>query len=102
MYITLYFIVTRLPDSLRAVRDHILALDPTDLTVDLLEKHLHAAETSVVSVGAALDYDAILAAMYALSVSAEGGSYLCVPPDPGIEAAALGASELALSSTAPA
>ncbi|CAI7908660.1 unnamed protein product [Closterium sp. NIES-54] len=33
-----------------------------------------------------LDYDAILAAMYALSVSAEGDYYLCVPPDPGIEA----------------
>ncbi|CAI7842883.1 unnamed protein product [Closterium sp. NIES-53] len=52
MYITLYFIVTRLPDSLRAVRDHFFALDPTDLTVDLLEKFLLAAETSVVAVGA--------------------------------------------------
>ncbi|CAI7915645.1 unnamed protein product [Closterium sp. NIES-54] len=49
-----------------------------------------------------LDYDAILAAMYALSVSAEGDCYLCVPPDPGIEAAALGASECALPGTAPA
>ncbi|CAI7742681.1 unnamed protein product [Closterium sp. NIES-54] len=48
-----------------------------------------------------LDYDAILAAMYALSVSAEGDCYLCVPPDPGIEAAALGASESVLPSTAP-
>ncbi|CAI7743084.1 unnamed protein product [Closterium sp. NIES-54] len=46
--------------------------------------------------------DAILAAMYALSVSAEGDCYLCVPPDPGIEAAALGASEAALPGTAPA
>ncbi|CAI7744500.1 unnamed protein product [Closterium sp. NIES-53] len=252
MYITLYFIVTRLPDSLRAVRDHFLALDPTDLTVDLLEQHLLAAETSVVAVGAArctprtpffegekrrirkgkggrsggggsgggnggdggggggsggggtggsggrsggfgsggggsggdgrsgssgsggsqvgavprgvasrgtvccphvirtgdragkpcgkihsqhrcfsrpddawraefgdeaecphweellrsgvyifaLDYDAILATMYALSVSAEGDCYLCVPPDPGIEAAALGASESALPDNA--
>ncbi|CAI7785054.1 unnamed protein product [Closterium sp. NIES-54] len=53
MYITLYFIVTRLPDSLRVVRDQFLALDPTDLTVNLLEKHLLAAETSVVAVGAA-------------------------------------------------
>ncbi|CAI7904373.1 unnamed protein product [Closterium sp. NIES-54] len=53
MYITLYFIVTRLLDSLRAVRDHFLALDPINLTVDLLEKHLLAAETSVVGVGAA-------------------------------------------------
>ncbi|CAI7751751.1 unnamed protein product [Closterium sp. NIES-54] len=215
MYITLYFIVTRLPDSLRAVRDHFLALDPTALTADLLEQHLLAGETSVVawevpqqqgavgvvvgavvgavaavgvvagvgalvaavvavgvvafgvelfrgevlavargssssSVGARprrpssftcgkphtqyrcfshlddawraefgdeaerphwaellrsgvaifdLDYDAILAAMYALSLSAEGDCYLCVP---GIEAAALGASESALLGTAPA
>ncbi|CAI7851762.1 unnamed protein product, partial [Closterium sp. NIES-53] len=50
MYITLYFLVTRLPDSIRSVRDHFLALDPTDLTVGLLEKHLLAAETSVVAV----------------------------------------------------
>ncbi|CAI7848366.1 unnamed protein product, partial [Closterium sp. NIES-54] len=49
-----------------------------------------------------LDYDAILAAMYALSVSAEGDSYLCVPPDPGIEATALGACESALPGTTPA
>ncbi|CAI7880032.1 unnamed protein product, partial [Closterium sp. NIES-54] len=40
-----------------------------------------------------LDFDAILSAMYALSVIAEGDSYRCVPPDPGIAAAALGASE---------
>ncbi|CAI7751749.1 unnamed protein product [Closterium sp. NIES-54] len=53
MFITLYFIVSRLPDSLRSVRDHFLSLDPTSLTVDLLEQHLLAAETSVVVVGAA-------------------------------------------------
>ncbi|CAI7870716.1 unnamed protein product [Closterium sp. NIES-53] len=216
MFITLYFIVSRLPDSLRSVRDHFLSLDPTSLTVDLLEQHLLAAETSAVAckalararvagvvevaavvvevavgavVGAAvevvdvrmllfsslhgctgggggsgtsggsegsggggggsggsggsggggsgggrsgprhggpgggqrqqqqqrrsgwfsvgrvgtdllrsgvaifdLDYDAIISAMYALSVSAEGDCYRCVPPDPGIAAAALGAS----------
>ncbi|CAI7754077.1 unnamed protein product, partial [Closterium sp. NIES-54] len=40
--------------------------------------------------------------MYALTVSAEGDCYLCVPPNPGIEAAALGASESALPGTAPA
>ncbi|CAI7922627.1 unnamed protein product, partial [Closterium sp. NIES-54] len=49
-----------------------------------------------------LDYDSILAAMYALSVSAEGDCYLCVSPDPCIEAAALGASEYTLPGTAPA
>ncbi|CAI7763283.1 unnamed protein product [Closterium sp. NIES-54] len=53
MFITLYFIVSRLPDSLRSVRDHFLSLDPTSLTVDLLEQHLLAAETSAVAVGAA-------------------------------------------------
>ncbi|CAI7917499.1 unnamed protein product [Closterium sp. NIES-53] len=52
MFITLYFIVTRLPDSLRFVRDHFLSLDPTSLIVDLLEQHLLAAETSAVAVGA--------------------------------------------------
>ncbi|CAI7789748.1 unnamed protein product [Closterium sp. NIES-53] len=51
MFITLYFIVTRLPDSLRSVGDHFLSLDPTFLTIDLLEQHLLAAETSVVAVG---------------------------------------------------
>ncbi|CAI7840868.1 unnamed protein product, partial [Closterium sp. NIES-53] len=256
MYITLYFIVTRLPDSLRSVRDHFLSLELTSLTVDLLEQHLLAGETSVValllqtslflrtsellllvrsaaaarvrvagvvevaavvvevvagvvvgaevevvaavgqlagvgalvavveaavgvaaveavglalgesvlgvasvsssSVGARprlpssfvsgfcvgrlehrcfsrlddawraefgddvelpcwadllksriaifdLDFDAILSALYALSVSAEGECYQCVPPDPGIAAAALGASESGtLPSTAPA
>ncbi|CAI7803595.1 unnamed protein product [Closterium sp. NIES-54] len=53
MYTTLYFIVTRLPDSLCSVRDHFLSLDPTSLTVDLLEQHLLAAETSAVAIGAA-------------------------------------------------
>ncbi|CAI7844807.1 unnamed protein product, partial [Closterium sp. NIES-54] len=33
--------------------DHFLTLDPTSLTVDLLEQHLLAAETSAVAVGAA-------------------------------------------------
>ncbi|CAI7743275.1 unnamed protein product [Closterium sp. NIES-54] len=50
----------------------------------------------------ALDYDSLLAAMYALSVSAEGDCFLCVSPDPGIEAAALGASESALPGIVPA
>ncbi|CAI7852205.1 unnamed protein product, partial [Closterium sp. NIES-53] len=53
-----------------------------------------------------LDYEAILAAMYALSIIAEGDCYLCVPPDPGIAPgiapAALGACESAPLGTAPA
>ncbi|CAI5949180.1 unnamed protein product [Closterium sp. NIES-64] len=52
MYITLYYIVTRLPDSLRVVRDHFLSVCPTTLTVDLLEKGLLAAEKSILAVGA--------------------------------------------------
>ncbi|CAI7865140.1 unnamed protein product [Closterium sp. NIES-53] len=179
LYLTLYYVVTRLPDSLRIVRDHFLSVCPTTLTVDLLEERLLAAEQSIVArqqqqrsretpspqqlrewyagrqrdggagpctyvlrtrdrtgeqcgglhstqrcfgrltdvwrhqfpdateipcwgdlsrAGVAvfdLDYDAILAAMYALSTSDEGDCYLCVPPDPGIEAAALGAGETA-------
>ncbi|CAI7904608.1 unnamed protein product [Closterium sp. NIES-54] len=47
-----------------------------------------------------LEFDAILSAMYALSVSAEGDFYRCVPPDPGIAAAALGESGT-LPGTAP-
>ncbi|CAI7902449.1 unnamed protein product [Closterium sp. NIES-53] len=230
MFINLYFIVTRLPHSLCSVRDHFLSLDPTSFTVDLLEQHLLATETSAVAtslflrtlgllqlvrsaaaararvagvvvvaaavvevaaggvVGAAeevvaavgllagvgalvavveaavgvvaveavglvavglaqtvlvlgvasissnsvrvrpclpsnfvsgfcverlgvvarmiaifdLDFDAILSAMYALSTSVEGDCYRCVPPDPGIAAAALGASEsCTLPGTAP-
>ncbi|CAI7831476.1 unnamed protein product, partial [Closterium sp. NIES-53] len=53
IYITHYFIVTRLPKSLRSVRDHFLSLDPNSLTVVLLEQHLLIAETSAVAVGAA-------------------------------------------------
>ncbi|CAI7876280.1 unnamed protein product [Closterium sp. NIES-53] len=43
----------------------------------------------------ALDYDAILTAMYALPTSADRTCHLCAPPDPGIEPAALGAGEAA-------
>ncbi|CAI7772310.1 unnamed protein product, partial [Closterium sp. NIES-54] len=46
-----------------------------------------------------LGFDALLAAMYAVNDSAEGDCYLCVPPDPGIEAAALGASASAAPRT---
>ncbi|CAI5963565.1 unnamed protein product [Closterium sp. NIES-64] len=52
IYITLYYIVTRLPDSLRVVRDHFLSVCPTTLNADLLEKALLAAEKSIVAVGA--------------------------------------------------
>ncbi|CAI7898187.1 unnamed protein product [Closterium sp. NIES-54] len=52
-----------------------------------------------------LDFDAIVAAMYALADITEGDCYLSVPPDPGTAAAALGASAAAAlgasASTAP-
>ncbi|CAI5969042.1 unnamed protein product [Closterium sp. NIES-65] len=51
MYITLYYIVTRLPDTLRSARDHFLSVCPTTLTVDLLEERLLAVENSIVAVG---------------------------------------------------
>ncbi|CAI5956791.1 unnamed protein product [Closterium sp. NIES-65] len=40
-------------------------------------------------------FDAILAAMYAVTISDEGDCYRYFPPDPGIETAALGAREAA-------
>ncbi|CAI7799868.1 unnamed protein product [Closterium sp. NIES-53] len=46
-----------------------------------------------------LDFDAIFALMYALTDSAEGDCFLSVPPDLGIEAAALGASASAAPGT---
>ncbi|CAI7869325.1 unnamed protein product [Closterium sp. NIES-53] len=50
-----------------------------------------------------LDFDVIISAMYALSFSAQGDCYRCVPPEPGIAAAALGASASGtLPGTAPA
>ncbi|CAI7890604.1 unnamed protein product [Closterium sp. NIES-53] len=52
IYLTLYYVATRLPDSLCVVRDHFLSVCPTTLTVDLLEERLLAAEQSIVAVGA--------------------------------------------------
>ncbi|CAI5973378.1 unnamed protein product [Closterium sp. NIES-65] len=42
-----------------------------------------------------LDFDAILAAMYAVTISEETKGYRCFQPDPGIGTAALGACEAA-------
>ncbi|CAI7815749.1 unnamed protein product [Closterium sp. NIES-54] len=112
MYITLYFTVTRLPDSLRAIRDHFLTLDPTDLNVDLLEQHLLVAETSVVVVGAAHGTPRTpffegcspspLAPSYASAVAVDILGTMDVGAASALKAAALGASESALPGTAPA
>ncbi|CAI7820737.1 unnamed protein product [Closterium sp. NIES-53] len=57
---------------------------------DLLLQNVHIFD---------LDFDSILAAIYALTDSAEGDCYLSVPPDPGIAAASLGASASAALGT---
>ncbi|CAI5517537.1 unnamed protein product [Closterium sp. Naga37s-1] len=57
LWLTLYHLVTRLPDTLRAVRDHFLARCPTELTIALLEKELLAAEASIVAVASAAAVD---------------------------------------------
>ncbi|CAI7830734.1 unnamed protein product [Closterium sp. NIES-53] len=53
MYFTLYFLITRLLDTLHSVRDHFLALDPHSLTVDDLEKHLLIVEKNILAPGGA-------------------------------------------------
>ncbi|CAI7926734.1 unnamed protein product [Closterium sp. NIES-53] len=72
MFITLYFIVTRLPDSLRCVRDHFLTLDPTSSIVDLLEQHLLAAETSAVDVDVSIPENVSAASTSAMHRSSKG------------------------------
>ncbi|CAI7904719.1 unnamed protein product [Closterium sp. NIES-54] len=92
MYITLYFIITCLPDSLCSVRDHFLSLDPTSLTVDLLEEHL-AAETSAVAVGAARAtlrqpfFEGCSPSPLAPSYASAAAADVSVPEDVGIASA---------------
>ncbi|CAI7812466.1 unnamed protein product [Closterium sp. NIES-54] len=138
MYITLYYLVTRLPDTLRsqlrewyAGRQGSGGAGPCTYVLRTGDRTgeqcggLHATQrcfcrltdawcaqfpdateiprwSDLLRSGVAifdLDFDAILAAMYDVSISAEGDCYVCVPPDPGIEATALGASESAAPST---
>ncbi|CAI5948127.1 unnamed protein product [Closterium sp. NIES-64] len=94
MYITLYFLVTRLPDSVRVVRDHFLSVCPTTLTVDLLEKALLAIEKSIVAVGASRGDAALARARGAreleeraveVEVEAVGGVGVAVGVEVGVE-----------------
>ncbi|CAI5469032.1 unnamed protein product [Closterium sp. Yama58-4] len=58
-------------------------------------QHFRPPVSGMRSVALPAHFDAILTAMYAMSISGEGAQYLRVPPDPGIQAslaAALGAS----------
>ncbi|CAI7770504.1 unnamed protein product, partial [Closterium sp. NIES-53] len=70
------------------------------LSTDVLEV-LQEVLLSIVSLRLVLlvvdivDFDAILAAMYAVTISEESDCYRCFPPDPGIGTAALGAVEAA-------
>ncbi|CAI6008901.1 unnamed protein product [Closterium sp. NIES-65] len=109
MYITLYYIVTPLPDSLRSVTDHFLSLYPTTLIVDLLEERLLAVEKSVVAVGASRAGDAAparargaraleeLARAVEVAMEAVEGVGVVVGVVAGVEAsvAAVGAEEAA-------
>ncbi|CAI7796626.1 unnamed protein product [Closterium sp. NIES-53] len=93
MYITLYFIVTRLPDSLCSVKNHFLSLDPTSLTDDLLEHHLLTAETSAVAVGAARGtprqpfFEGCSPSPLALSYASDAAADVSFPEDIGAASA---------------
>ncbi|CAI7859884.1 unnamed protein product [Closterium sp. NIES-54] len=52
MYLTLNFLTTRLLDTLRAVRDHFLSLEPTKVTIDSFEKCLLEAGSAAITVAA--------------------------------------------------
>ncbi|CAI7905297.1 unnamed protein product [Closterium sp. NIES-54] len=77
----------RLTDAWRAQFPYAVELPPWG---DLLQQNVAIFD---------IDFDAILAAMYALTDSAEDDSCVSVPPDLGIEAAALGASVSAAPGT---
>ncbi|CAI7753839.1 unnamed protein product [Closterium sp. NIES-54] len=104
MFITLYFMFGRWPEVAVAASEQ----DPVAPTAwgvwEFGDDAEHPRWAEVLRSGVAifdLDYDVILAAMYSLFDSAKGDYYLCVPPDPGIEATALGASESILPGIAP-
>ncbi|CAI7731686.1 unnamed protein product [Closterium sp. NIES-54] len=113
MYITLYFIVTRLPDSLRSVRDHFLSLEwflrgssggsclYVICTGDRAGQtcgRLHTQHRCFSRLDDAWRAGFVLR----VTASVEGDCYRCVLPDPGIAATALGASESGtLPGTAP-
>ncbi|CAI7928897.1 unnamed protein product [Closterium sp. NIES-54] len=52
MYLTLNFLTTRLLDTLRAIRDHFLSLEPTKVTIDSFEKRLLEAGSAAIAVAA--------------------------------------------------
>ncbi|CAI5465929.1 unnamed protein product [Closterium sp. Yama58-4] len=93
MYITLYYIVTRLPDTLRSVRDHFLSVCPTTLTVDLLEERLLAAEQRIFAVGASRGdprtpvFEGCSPSPLLPSVASAAAADLVVPESVAVEAA---------------
>ncbi|CAI7735059.1 unnamed protein product [Closterium sp. NIES-54] len=73
--------------------DHFLSLDPTSLTVDLLEQHLLAAETSAVAVGAARGtprppfFEGCPPSPLAPSYASAAAAHVSVPEDVGVASA---------------
>ncbi|CAI7844510.1 unnamed protein product [Closterium sp. NIES-54] len=107
MYITLYYLVTRsgevcgLPHTTQRCFGRLTDAWRTQFpdAVELPRWHdLLLQNVPIFD----LDFDAILAAMYALADITEGDCYLRVPPDPGTVAAALGASASAAPGTSAA
>ncbi|CAI7803016.1 unnamed protein product [Closterium sp. NIES-54] len=55
MWLTVHWLVTRLPDLLATARDVLLQKHPTELTIDLLETALGKIESNLLSVASATD-----------------------------------------------
>ncbi|CAI5955980.1 unnamed protein product [Closterium sp. NIES-65] len=53
LWLTLYWLVTRLPDRLSSTRDVLLLKHPTELTIDLLESTLTKIESNLHAIAAA-------------------------------------------------
>ncbi|CAI7915524.1 unnamed protein product [Closterium sp. NIES-54] len=55
MWLTVHWLVTRLPDRLATARDMLLQKHPTELTIDLLETAFGKIESNLLSVASATD-----------------------------------------------
>ncbi|CAI7784553.1 unnamed protein product [Closterium sp. NIES-54] len=55
IWLTVHWVVTRLPDRLSTVRDTLLQQHPNELTIDLLETTLGKIESNLLSVASAID-----------------------------------------------
>ncbi|CAI7860607.1 unnamed protein product [Closterium sp. NIES-54] len=55
IWLTIYWVVNRLPDCLSTARDALLQQQPNELTIDLLETTLGKIESNLLSVASAID-----------------------------------------------